>query len=392
MNINLQQGALSLIASAVQGAMHVSDVAGSSNSLTSLVKGLQVSPYTIVDDSLEALDFMPDVMQSLQSLFTAIWLQAVEVIGSPESAQAIQKLDVINPQRDSSWKVLTERIRGSFSTESMYWDPKSYLHGLPTKESYTVRKAALEAEANGGRFKEEKKPDETMTTSHDDRFNKLVHESANLSVGKMVAINIPVKKDNGEITKLTFHVAIRLMAVFAPASTVALLVSDKSQAASFKDRLYDLRKGRIDLLDFLFCRDLLKERKRQMLRDRNGVYAEVRSRQLEHKKAGILSGTISAAEASNLIVLSQSTVNQVQMQTGLDITDYSDRQKFFENTAAMTLVVVDPAHMRVHFYIEGSKLASKMGIADIKASNRKGQGPDLMDLFENLRQGQPVRL
>lgn len=383
-------GALEMIAKTVEGISFITDVTSSSRSLNSLVKGMQVSPYTIVDDALEGLDFMPDIMQSLQSLFTAIWLQAVEMIATPETAKALKKLDVVNPERDPSWTVLRDRVLGSFSKEAMYWDPSNYTHGLPSRESYVVRQATLEAEKNGNKMPVVKSIDSPVGGS--DGFTKAVHESSNLSVGKLVAITIPVLNQQGETVRLEFHVAIRLLAVFAPSTTISALVSDKSQAASFKERLYDLRKGRIDLLDFLFCRDLLKERKRQMLRDKNGVYAEVKSRQLAHKKAGLITGQISSAEASNLIVLSQSTVNQIQMHTGMDITDYGDRQKFFDNTSAMVLVVVDPAHMRVHYYAEGSKLASKMGIADIKSSNRKGQGPDLMDLFENLRQGQPVRL
>lgn len=353
-------------------------IVNNSRSLVDLTKPLRVEPYTIVDSSLTYVDFMPEVMQSLQSAFTGFWLLAVDMVSSMQGAKALSILDQINPSRDAGFSEFAQRIHQSFSREALYWSAEAYRFGFPTNHSWQVRKAAAEAAENGNRMP----TNDTLGKS----VGQNVNEVANLSLGKMVSVTVGDKDQRQDV-----RVAIRLMVAEAPGETLLNIVQDKSAANSFRERLFDYRMGRIGLLDLVFCRDLIRERRRQLMRDKNGVYNEVRSRQLAHKSAGIASGNTSAAEASNLVVLSSELCNDIQARLGLDINDFADRTKIFENLNAMIIVRVDRLNMRVTFFYDGIRQHSSMGVNDIRISNKKQGGPDIMDIFSALKEGSAPR-
>jgi hypothetical protein len=378
--------ALQIIKEVAGVAQNYSSIMGTSKSLVDLTKPLRVEPYTLVDSALTYVDFMPEVLQSAQSIFTGYWLLAVDMISSCQSARALSALDQVNPSRDANFSQFADRINRNFSREALYWSAEAYKFGLPTQHSWRVRQAAQEAAENGGKDTSPAgggaKGNDTLSKS----TTQGVHESANLSVGKLVSVKI------GEGDKVTeVRAAIRLFAVETPGETFERIVADKSEAGKFKERLFDMNMGRIGIMDLITCRDLVKERKRQLLRDKNGVYGEVRSRVLAHKRAGLATGQQSAAEASNICVLSSELCNDIQSRYGLDIDDFGDRSKIFENLNAMLIVRVDRNNLRVTFFHDGIRAASAMGVNDIRIANKKQGGPDVMDIFNALKEGNAPR-
>ncbi len=52
-------------------------IMNNSRSLIGVSQAARVEPLTLVDSTLVHLDYMPDVLQTLQSQFTGFWLQAL---------------------------------------------------------------------------------------------------------------------------------------------------------------------------------------------------------------------------------------------------------------------------------------------------------------------------
>ena len=362
------KSALTTIANALK---KTTEVLGNSTSLIDKAKGLQVEPLTLVDSSLvHDSEIMPDVMQTLQSQFTGFWLQAADVVGNVESAKAIATLDRLNPNRDASYRNMVENAQKAYSREHLYASQEAYTFGLPTNNSHTVKVAAVENSKNNDR----------------------IHEVANLAVGKMVNVCLTTGQDaTGQPVRREFRVAIRLMTMEMAQDTCLRLVGDQSTSFDMMRRIRSWMNNDIGLADLVFGIDLIKERKRQLLADKDGVYEEVRRRQLGHKRAGLFSGSTSVAEISNLVVLSKETTEMIQAKHGLDVTDSGDRDKIMNNMQAMILVVVDRMNLRVHFYYHGIRNGSSMGVNDIRIANRKQNGPDLMDIFNQLKEGNAVR-
>ena len=362
------KSALATIANALK---QTTNVLGSSTRLIDKAKGLQVEPLTLVDSSLvHDSEIMPDVMQTLQSQFTGFWLQAADVVGNVESAKAIATLDRLNPNRDRSYATLIENAQKAYSREHLYACQEAYTFGLPTNNSHSVKVAAVENSKNNDR----------------------IHEVANLAVGKMVNVCLTSGEDaSGQPLRRDFRVAIRLITMEMAQETCLRIVADKSTSFDFMKRINSWMNNDIGLGDLIFGFDLIKERKRQLMADKDGVYEEVRSRQLGHKRAGLFSGSTSVAEISNLVVISKETAEMIQAKHGLDVTDFSDRAKIMGNLQSMILVVVDRMNLRVHFYYHGVRNGSSMGVNDIRIANRKQSGPDLMDIFNQLKEGNAPR-
>ncbi|MGK3882509.1 hypothetical protein ABI028_16105, partial [Enterococcus faecium] len=68
--------------------------------------------------------FIQDAVHSLNSLFTAYYLQAIALDTNISGVKVIRRLDKFNPDRD-----LAEATRSFFGLES--YSPESYQFGLP---------------------------------------------------------------------------------------------------------------------------------------------------------------------------------------------------------------------------------------------------------------------
>lgn len=344
-------------------------IMNNSRSLIGVSQAARVEPLTLVDNTLVHLDYLPDVLQTLQSQFTGFWLQALAMLTDLNGVNVAKILDPINPSRDPDYVEFTKSLRRQAGMEAIsHMSMEAYKWALPTAGQ---RFLAKEADAGKGAVTDALKE---------------VKDSANLAVGKLINVKV---KNQGE--EANIPVAIRLMVVEMDPSSLTDLVGDKSQNQSFGQRVFEWRAGRLGFIsDLILCNDLIKEKKRMLAKDKEGVYSEVRRRQSQHKKAGMLSGQASAAEASNLYVISKASAENLAMQFGYDIDNFSHREKIFENTAAMIIAVIDPNYERVVFYHNGLRQSSSLGIRDIKVAN-KGSGPNIMDIFQAYKEGAAPR-
>ncbi len=168
------------------------------------------------------------------------------------------------------------------------------------------------------------------------------------------------------------------------------LVGDKSINQSFKERLFDVAAGKIGWMDLIFCMDLFRERKRLIAKDKTEIVRQVRERQLKHKRAGLMTGNASMAEMSNIYVISTDTSDQLKARFGLDLDNFQQRQKAFENTSGMIFVVVDIDNERATFYTDTIARSTNIGLVDIKTANKAKDG-NIMDIFNAYKEGASVR-
>lgn len=344
-------------------------IMNNSRSLIGMTGSARVEPLTLVDSTLVHLDYMPDVLQTLQSQFTGFWLQALAMLTDLNGVNVAKILDPINPSRDPDYLEFTKSLKKRAGLESMtHMSVEAYRWALPTAGQKFL---ATEAGAGNG--------------VAGDAIRD-VKDVSNLAVGKL--INVKVKNEGQEAN---IPVSIRLMVVEMNPTSLVALVGDKSQNDSFSNRVFEWRAGRLALIsDLILCNDLIKEKRRMLAKDKEGVYSEVRRRQAQHKKAGMLSGRASGAEASNLYVISKTSADELALKFGYDIDNFSHREKIFENTSAMIIAVIDPNYERVSFYHNGLRQSSSLGIRDIKVAN-KGSGPNIMDIFQAYKEGAAPR-
>lgn len=350
-------------------------------SLAKITAVSRVEPLCIVDSDCIHLDYISDVLMSLQSIFSGYYLQAVSLIGTVSGVQVARELDRLNPNRDVK---VSDFLKATRDTVVPYrLDQQSYQWALPTKKTQVSMEATVEVDEET-RLAELAGKERGVVS---DKEFVSTNEMANLSVGRL--INVTISK-NGQ--SMSVPISFRLMVNELRPSTLIKIFGNGSLERSFKERYYKWKAGRISFFnDLILCRDLIKEHRKALIEDKEGVFSEIQRRAKSNTLAGLATKNPSMATASNLYVISEETARAIKRTSGMDVTNFNQRQKLFESTYAMVLVVVDREYQRVSFYHDGIQLPTSVGVRDIRNSN-KGAGPSIMDILAAYKQGQAPTL
>lgn len=355
--------------------------AGKPDSLIDYTKQLRVEPLALIDQDVLYHDAAPEIMQTLLSIFAGYYLQAVAVSTTVGNIAVGRHLDKLNPSRDTTGNALGS-IGGMLSVES-------YKHALPVPAQDAV---ALEAAGDyvplpvRKRIEERKARLAEADQAGSARFGKDtvgdLKELANLAVGKMLEVTLTDGKHQAVVP-----IAIRLMANAVASDSLVHILSHGSQDTSVKERWHAWRAGRLEFIrDFILCQDLIDERRKALMKDKDGLYSAITARKRSGILNGILSGQPSVGMASNLAVLSSDTAQQLELKTNYSLKNFAQRQKIFDETALMIMVVLDKQWERVTFYHRGIATITQLGIRDLKAANR-GSGPDVSDILRAYQLG-----
>lgn len=339
-------------------------------SLTELTKSTRVEPIVIVSQDCMNVEFLPNVMQSCQSLFIGYYLQAVALIANVKGVSAARVLDKLNPNGGGS--IVSDWFYGS----------ENYKFSLPTtkKRNITLESYAMEADTKVG--DKEKPASASGIEVTDGKVIGNIHESANLSIGKM--FNVSIQKDE---VKMTVPISVRLLVNSVNERAIISMLTLMSRDSSFKERWHSWRAGSIGWKDLVFANDLIKESKKMMQNDKEGVISEIFQRSNNAKLNSLFGDNgINLASASNIYVITTEVANEIERKTGTKINSFKAREEMLKSGYTMILVVIDKTWERVTFYHRGIPMGTTVGVKDLRASN-KGGGPDIMDFVKAFMLG-----
>lgn len=348
------------------------------NSLAEVSKLTRVEPLTILSKDLLNLEYMPDVTNSMLNLFSAYYLQAINIMTKVKDVEVIRLLDRLNPDRDSTGFLLAEGMSNRNESSIGLLGMESYQYSLPMS---SVPRLALE----------------------EDNKNPL-NDVANLSVGKLLNVKIafvpgqdptPGHDDNhqkGSDRTVDLQVAVRLAVSVVPDNTIQHLLTFKSEDNSIIERYHAWRSGRIGFIkDLIFAQDLIDEWKRASINDNTDTIQEIIRRVNNSKKYGLLTKNPSLVSASNIFIISEQTARDVESKLGGKLSNKNIRTKAFDNTYAMVIAVVDREYERVTIYTRGTEASTDVSIKEIKAANRGSKGPDIIDMMKSFAIGAPAQ-
>lgn len=366
--IRSASSAAAAVGHAVDGAKAVKE-GMKQGSLISASKAARVEPLAIIAKDCVGLDYLPDVLQTVVNLFTGFYLQAVAMHGTTVNGAAVgEVLDKFNPERDFNLSKLGMETIADFR----YQNEASYQFRLPMSCN-----AALEAEENE---EASKKPNKAST---DTNAVKALTEQTNLAVGKFINIDLTV---NGQSFKVP--VSVRLIPVYMPQESITSLMCHAGEDRSLVERFHAWRAGRIEFVnDLILCRDLIKEEKKALMEDGQGVYAEILRRANGNRMKGIQNGSGSMATASNIFVISEAGEKALSLKLNGKFSNARVRQQAFDSTYGMIIAVINREWERVTFYYDGIAMPTEVSIKDIKTSNKKS-GPDIVDVLKAMSIGQ----
>jgi hypothetical protein len=365
MDLNVVNTTLQTIAKSISEIKNNVTNYYTTQSLAEATKLTRVEPLTIFSKDCLSLEIMPDVAQSLLSIFAGYYLQAVSILTKVNDVEVVRILDKLNPDRDETGFLLSEQVgRESLSNLCL----ESYEFSLPHQ-----RVISMEQDKD--------------TVTH-------LMEMSNLSVGKLLNLEICYTKQthgiDSEDRTVKVPVSIRLMSSVIPNASINHILTYKSEDNSLLERFHSWRSGRIGFIkDLIFCQDLIDEYKKANISDESNTLQEIIRRVNNAKKYGLLTKNPSLVSASNIFVITEEVAREVESKLGGKLSNSKIRQKAFDNTYAMIIAVVDREWERVTFYTRGMAAATDLSFKEIKSA-AKGKGPDILDLMKSFNQGLPV--
>lgn len=336
------------------------------DSLIDYTQVARVEPIVLIDTDAMESDILPDVMQTLQSIFSGYYLQAMAISTNVGKVEVQRHLDKLNPHRNP----------GDSATNTMGWllATENYKYRLPTPQ------AKVSMEAIHDRFEDDAEK-ETSTGYGRDTVKEL-NELTNLCVGKMLSVEI-----TDGLHKATIPVSIRLMASSLPTASLLHILSIGTKDTSTSERWHQWRSGEIEFIkDLVMCQDLIDAHRENLKHDPEGIWTAIQKRRRANQLSTIVSANPSIATASNMCVMTSESVAQLEMRINGKLSDFKVREKIFKETYLMIMCVINKGWNRVTFYHRGIPVATDVNAETLKARN-KGSGPDVSDILKAYQVG-----
>lgn len=465
-----------------------------SGSLVDYTSSARVEPIVLLDDTLRHQPYMTDILQSLVSIFSGYYLQAVSLSCNVGDIDTMRLLDKLNPNRD-----LGESAMSGMGRAARYLGNESYEEGLPTvgleqrrvfkagdaggiagalqralddqrkpkpssdkpkgKEGFDskdpkwkldkfqgqvtayrqdkfrknmrlssdemtaamdIANAYDQALQSGLSEKEAKAVVKAATKRYEQTFNtrqargieKVIDETqervnkgkfkyapsavasigkgtikdlqtnVNLSVGKMLEVNIT----SGDSTAI-IPVNVRLIVKTVVGARMAALLTSATQDTSVKTRYHKWRSGELRFVqDLLLCQDIIDKHKSSVMADKDGSLRTIVNRGSKNRFAALLSGDISVANASSMVVVSSTTAKQIERELSGKLDNFRTREKLFKSTHTMIMVVVDPEWEQAVIYHRSIRDESVISVKEFTNAS-KGDGVNINEVLSAYKLG-----
>lgn len=343
-------------------------VTNDNRSLAGISKLTRVEPLAITSKDCLNLEYLPDLNSTLLNYFVAYYLQSVNILTKVKDVEVIKLLDKLNPNRDLQSNPDFLGLESDNSHRSMVL--KNYRYSLPMAGKPTY---GMEDVGDSG-----------------DLGKVVLQDVSNLAIGKLVNIELAYETDKKETKSLKLPINFRLIASVVPNHSILSLLTHHSDDTSFMERVHGFLSGRIQFIrDFILCQDLIDEWRKAAIADESGTIDEVYRRAANSKKFGLLSSNPSLATAANLVIISKDVAKEVEAKLGGKLSNMRTRQKAFENTYGMIMVVVDKEWERVTIYVRDQDSAIDLSVKEIKKQG-SGKGPDIGDILKAFTSGMPA--
>jgi hypothetical protein len=410
---------------------------GKSDSLIDYTRPTRVEPIVLIDTDCMNEECLHDLLQTLLSRFAGFYLQGVAISQQVGRIDVIKQLDKLNPHRNPGDALMSSgtSLAGYMLAE------ESYKFGLPTPgDTYAAEAlSAAQAAKYAGRFSgadaKKKAQDEAEkvnnattaaggppngmfgggkgngngnggggkgSTGNANSGNKTEKETfleamyghdqgvsfgrdtlaslkelSNLAVGKMLAVEL---KDGNQST--TIPVSVRLVTSSLPSESLVHNLSSSSKDTSAHERYHGWKSGRLAFIrDIVLCLDVIEAHRRHLMADKDGAYTNILMRKRANQLATLVSGNPSVATASNMVIMSETTKAKIELEINGQIKDFKVREKLFEPTSLMFIVVIDKSLDRITFYSRGINEKTEVSSRELKMS-AKSSGPDVSDILK----------
>lgn len=357
-------------------------------SLADISKIARIEPITLISSNLSGTKELYEILHGVLNIYAAYYLQAVHILSAQLSDVRILKiLDKTNPDRDlktllTSGYTAYESL-GSHSQNVKTLSLEDCKFKLPMLDS-DKQSVSMESIFDGI----DENADNVLTSS----MNKLdTFEKLGAAVGKVIELKFNVRnEDSKAVDTVTIPIVVKLDNMIIPSEVIDRVITSNTDEITLGSRFKDAISGRISFIkDFLFTSDLIKAQKKTMIKDPTGYYTQMLKRVNNSRLYSALSGNISLAGISSIVVLSGEDEQEVQKLIGGKLSNQKTREIVFNNTSAMMIVVVDKEWERVSIYVRDIDGFSQNSFSDFKGMASR-DGNNIGDVLKAFQLNSPA--
>lgn len=345
--------------------------ASQSKSLADYVAMTRIEPITLIDTDLVHYEHTETILKTILNIFAGFYLQAWTLSTGlgVNSVEIRRSLDRLNPNRSA--------LKSGVDAAGWVMSAESYNHRLPgprllpSMEKISMQFPNIEMDP------EYQAPDvgvnkETITSLKD---------LTSLAQGKELVLEI---QDGDHKAQIIANV--RLMTTNIPTEELVRLLSHASQPTSWMDRLKAWDMNRLEFIkDICLAQDLIREHRKALHNDRTGLISKIMARRRSNKLASVFSGNPSLATASNIAVITADTARAIEGELSGKLQDFKTREKVFDDSYLMLLVIIDKDWDRVTIYTQGTDDSMDVSIRELKGAGKSG--PDVAEILKAYRAG-----
>ena len=212
-----------------------------------------------------------------------------------------------------------------------------------------------------------------------------------LPVGRVINAKLSnYSSESGRTDNATVQVLIQLHPIFVPQDVSAQFIAMNFKP-SFAQRWLQMTSGEISFWsDFILGNDLRRQRYKAMRKDSTGILHDLeerRSNAVSNLWLKILGADTSRQNIANTILVYESrNFKKACSTSGINFTHYDSRQRFFEATMSMIVVVVDIMYSKIEMFYNGITTTSELTFDQCKR-NSKTESVDIMTMMKQYAQG-----
>lgn len=331
-------------------------------SLADLARPARVEPLVLVEQTLQNQPYMENVMKFGLTNFAAYYLQAFNMLMNVGRIETLKVFDSLNPNRTVGAD-MGALLQGTVLSK------EHFEQGLPSLEDYDQPSipgliGTVTCEDFDG-----------VTGSA--KVDKL-YEVESLSVGKLINVEL---KDGDNLAKIPVLIRLQSTTVKTDIMTHIFTAGGRD---SYGERFQLARAGLIrPIRDLIFGIDLLDEHRRALMNDTSGAYKAITDRRRNNVKKAAMSGVVSAADASNIAVITKRTAKEIGKKLYGKLEVQAVRERIFNNSYLLLLIVVDEDYENITVYHRGLDIPGQHTFKEI-ASAEKGRGQDITEVYRMI--------
>lgn len=356
------------------------------SAITSFSGQTTILSRVFIDESVITEPILPNLMRSIHEWYAAQIISALHLSQMVDSHRTVQ--DVLSVVQ-SGHNQRERGVLGNITTRSMGME--SFISNYSGNNQM-----GLEA-SNSLAVVPQKK--EATSPSDKDMSIRSVSTSDN-RIGPMGELyEVKLSNPNKEGSSLVIPIFIQMQPSIVPAPAAPRFV-DMNVSPSLWQRWTQMRSGELTFWkDFILQRDRIR-RNKTVLKDPQLAEAFTTFLKTVAKKDKYAlddaSDRLGARQSSNLansvIIFSEDTIAQAKADSGIDLHNERDRDRYFKDTYTMILVIVDPLHQRITIYFNGLDGEINSSYNEFKPKDSKFDPQDFMTILQAFSTGNISRM